>query len=208
MKNVRVIFLISAVITVLAFGVAVSFLITEPGGNPGETSFFDRFLTEDIRFVIIIVIVLLIMVGSMIPLFRIIVPMKIKNGIKTRAKVLEVRDTGVTVNDNPQVGLKLQFRTQEGINQVVDTKTLVSRLSVANVHPGLMANIVYDPLKPQRLQIESLLFEEQTAESDEEGDERPPSVTERLLELSDLRVSRLISEEEYQAKRNAILEEL
>jgi hypothetical protein len=144
----------------------------------------------------------------MIPFYRIMFPMKIKNGVKTTARVLEVNDTGVTINDNPQVGLKLELRTQEGARLEVETKTVVSRLSVSNVQPGILAHVMYDPLKPQRLVVESFEAPEQPVPEEGSNDERPPSTAERLLELGDLRERGLVTEEEYQAKREEILKTL
>ena len=208
MKNVRVIFLISMLITIVSIGVVIFIVLSGSGIKIGETSLSELFENEDTRVILFMPLILLIIGVSMIPFYRIFFPMKIKNGVKTRAKVLEVRDTGVTINDNPQVGLKLELRTQEGTILQVDAKTVVSRLSVANVQPGVVANVIYDPLKPQRLVVESFEVEEQAAPSEESGEERPPSTTERLLELSDLRARGLVTEEEYQVKRTEILKGL
>jgi len=208
MKNVRVIFLISMLITIVSIGVVIFIVLSGSGIKIGETSLSELFENEDTRVILFMPLILLIIGVSMIPFYRIFFPMKIKNGVKTRAKVLEVRDTGVTINDNPQVGLKLELRTQEGAILQVDAKTVVSRLSAANVQPGVVANVIYDPLKPQRLVVESFEVEEQAAPSEESGEERPPSTTERLLELSDLRARGLVTEEEYQVKRTEILKGL
>jgi hypothetical protein len=208
MKNVRIIFLISMLITVISVGVVVFMALSESGVKLGETSISELYKNEDTQVIFFMPLILLIVGVSMIPFYRIFFPMKIKNGVKTRAKVLEVRDTGVTVNDNPQVGLKLELRTQEGTTLEVEAKTIVSRLSVSNVQPGVTANVVYDPLKPERLQVESFETEEQAPSPDGGSEERPPSTTERLLELSDLRARGLVTEEEYQSKRAEILKSL
>jgi len=208
MKNVRVIFLISMLITLISMGVVIFMALSESGVKLGDTSLSELLKNEDTQVVFIMPLVLLIIAASMIPFFRIFFPMKIKNGVKTKARVLEVRDTGVTINDNPQVGLKLELRTQEGTSLEVEAKTIVSRLNVAHVQPGVFANVIYDPLKPQRVQVESIEAEEQPAPDDESNEERTPSTAERLLELSDLRARGLVTEEEYQAKRTEILKYL
>lgn len=205
MKGIRVIFMISMLIALISIGVVIFVALSESGINIGETSLKELWENEDTRVIFFMPIVLIIVGVSLIPFYRILFPMKIKNGVMTQAKVLEVRDTGVTVNDNPQVGMKLELRTQEGIRLEVEAKTIVSRLSVANVQPGIMANIIYDPLKPQRLVVESFEAREQAGPSDEGSEDRSASATERMLELNDLRARNLISEEEYQAKRSEIL---
>lgn len=208
MKNIRIIFLISILITVISLGVAVYFTLSESGVRLGEVSLSELIKNEDTQFIAFLPLVLLIVAASFIPFYRIFFPMKIKNGIKTTARVLEVNDTGVTVNDNPQVGLKLEFRTQEGAIKVSMAKTIVSRLTVAHVLPGATANIIYDPLKPDRVQVESFEIGEQPVADRDSADERPPSTTERLLELNDLRARGLVTDQEYQAKRAEILEDV
>lgn len=205
MKNVRIIFLISMIIAVGSLGAVVFAALSDAGFKFGETSLSELYANEDTRVIFFMPLVLIIMGASMIPFYRLIFPMKIKNGLRTTAKVLEVRDTGVTINDNPQVGLTLELRTQEGARLEVEAKTVVSRLSVGNVQPGVLAHVLYDPLKPQRLVVESFEAVEQEMAQVEPQDQRLPSTAERLLELGDLRARGLVTEEEYQAKRKEIL---
>ncbi|MBN2149130.1 MAG: SHOCT domain-containing protein [Anaerolineales bacterium] len=209
MKNIRGIFLISMLITIISLGIVVVVALSESGFKLGETSISELIGNEDTVIVFIAPLILLIVGASMIPFWRLIFPMQIKNGVKADAKVLEVHDTGVTINDNPQVGLRLELRTQEGATLEVDTKTIVSRLSVANVQAGVIANVIYDPLKPQRLKVESFEMPAPApAPVEEASEERPPSTTERLLELNDLRARGLVTEQEFQAKRAEILKGL
>ena len=208
MKNVRIIFLISMLITVITMIVVAVMIFSETGIKIGETNLKEMFQNEDTRGILFMPLVLLIVGLSMIPFYRLMFPMKIKNGVQTRAKVLEVNDTGVTINDDPQVKLKLELRTQEGLQMEVEAKTLVSRLSVGNLQPGIFANVIYDPLKPQRVKIVSLEEAEQPSPAEERVEERPPSATERLLELNDLKARGLVTEQEYQTKRTEILKNL
>jgi hypothetical protein len=208
MKSVRIIFLISMLIAVGSIGAVIFAALSDAGFKLGETSLGELFANEDTRVVFFMPLVLIIIGASMIPFYRIMFPMKIKNGVKAAARVLEVHDTGVTINDNPQVGLKLELRTQEGARLEVDARTVVSRLSVGNVQPGILAHVIYDPLKPQRLVVESFEAPEQPAADEGSSDERPPTTTERLLELGDLRARGLVTEEEYQTKRTEILSNL
>lgn len=208
MKNVRIIFIISMLITCVSMGVVVFMALAESDVNFGETSLSELLKNENTQVIFIMPVVLLIIAASLIPFYRTIFPVKIKNGVKAKARVLEVNDTGVTINDNPQVRIKLELRTHEGTTLEVEAKTVVSRLSVGNVQPGVLASVVYDPLKPERIQVESFEIEEQPPSYGEAEEERPPSPTERLLELSDLRARGLVTEEEYQAKRAEILEDL
>jgi hypothetical protein len=208
MKNARMILIVSALVSLAAMAFAIFMILSETGVDLGNTSLSELLSDEDTQGLIIIPVIVLISLLVMIPFFRVFFPLRIKNGVKSRSRVLEVHDTGVTINDNPQVRVKLELRTREGTQMEVEAKTIVSRLNVANVQPGVFANVIYDPLKPQRVLIESFETLEQPEAINEVRDERPPSATERLLELSDLRARGLVTEEEYQAKRSEILEDL
>ncbi|GEM_PF-1305585 len=209
MKSVRWIFLSSMLITVGVMAIVVFQALAESGVDLSETNLIELFKNEETSVIIIMPVVLLIVLATMIPFYRIMFPPRIKNGINATAKVLKVWDTGTSINDNPQVGLLLELRTQEGTTLEVEAKTIVSRLSVANVQPGVLANVIYEANKPQRLTVESFEVPPPTsAPSEEPADERPPSTTERLLELNDLRARGLVTEEEFQAKRSEILKGL
>jgi hypothetical protein len=134
----------------------------------------------------------------MLPFLRIIFPREIKNGVTAQAKVLKVWDTGVSINDNPQVGLLLEVSPPGGNSFQVEAKTMVSRLNAALVQPGITAEVKYDPEKPQRIQILSLNIQG-TAPSNAAG---------RMEELNDLYDKGLITKEEYQQKREEILKAL
>ena len=124
-------------------------------------------------------------------------PPEIKNGITAQARVLKVWDTGVTINDDPQVGLLLEVAPAEG-NPSFQAKAeaLVSRLEVSLVRPGITAEVKYDPQKPQRLQVLTVHVQ----------DAATADAATRLEQLDELRDQGLISEEEYRQKREDILE--
>ncbi len=76
----------------------------------------------------------------------------------------EVRDTGVTLNDDPQIELLLQVAPPGGIpSSQAKANTYVSRLESARVRPGIVAQVKYDPKKPQRVQILSLHLQDAAA---------------------------------------------
>jgi hypothetical protein len=54
----------------------------------------------------------------------------LKTGETATANILEVSDTGMTVNENPVVKLKLKVQRKSGSPYEVFTKTLISRLQV------------------------------------------------------------------------------
>jgi hypothetical protein len=65
-------------------------------------------------------------------------------GVEAPAQVLEVRDTGVTVNNNPRVKLTLSVSPADGSAAFqVSTKQTVSRVAIPRAGDGFM--IRYDP---------------------------------------------------------------
>lgn len=143
---------------------------------------------------------MVIIIGAAIfPFMRMAFPGEIKNGITATARVMEVWDTGVTVNTNPQVGLLLEVMPKTGSPYQVRTKTIVSRLNAAHVQPGVMAEVKYDPQDQKRVQVLVLHCGKGGERADNAG---------RLEELKALQEKGLITEEEYQQKRKEILQSL
>ncbi len=152
----------------------------------------------DLVPLLVIPAVLIITGVTMLPFLRIMFPAEIKNGVTAPAKVLRVWDTGVSINDNPQVGLLLEVSPAGGSPFQAESKTLVSRLNAALVQPGVAAEVKYDPQKPQRLQLVALHIKGAGS----------TDTAARLEELTGLRDKRLITEEEYRQKREDILKTL
>lgn len=78
----------------------------------------------------------------------------LKTGEQRQGKILEVWDTGVTVNNDPQVGLLLEVKDRYGKPYQVKTKLLVSRLQVNDVRPGLAVTVRVDPRNDQKVAVE------------------------------------------------------
>ncbi|MBE2227475.1 MAG: hypothetical protein IAE93_09045 [Ignavibacteria bacterium] len=67
-----------------------------------------------------------------------------KSGYATSARVVEVSDTGVTVNNAPQVKMLLEVTPPNGTTYLVETKQLISRLQTAMYQPGSMIPVLID----------------------------------------------------------------
>jgi len=202
MKNIRFIFLLSMGITALGLvfaGYQVLF-----GPNKIETagkSIGELVKEGDILGILAIPIVIIIMVFSLRPFWKLIFPPQIKNGVEASAEVLQVWDTGVSINDNPQVGLLLEVHPPGGASFQVKAKTLVSRLSAGLVQAGVGATVIYDPLKPQHVEVKSI-------ETGEAADASGGRTAARLRELDRIREEGLITADEYKSKREDILRDL
>jgi hypothetical protein len=199
MRSLRPVFLISLILASLGMAFSVVMLIWGPerieveGRSPAEL-----LQSGDLVPLVVIPIVLLISALAIRPFFRILFPRRIKNAVSARARVTKVWDTGVSINDNPQVGLLLHVTPSMGAAFDAEAKTIVSRLSAAHVQPGITAEIQYDPLDPRHVQVVRLNLQE-TASG---------NAASRLEELRSLRDQRLITDEEYNLKRQEIIKSL
>jgi hypothetical protein len=68
-----------------------------------------------------------------------------KTGQPATARILKIWDTGMTLNDNPIVGMRLMVQPAEGESFETDTKALVGRLDVPRVQPGAEVAVMFDP---------------------------------------------------------------
>ena len=74
-----------------------------------------------------------------------------RTGTRTNAVVMDIQDTGVTVNDNPVVKLTLSLNhTTFGNFQQTITAT-VSRVKIPRV--GDSVNVIYDPNNPAKMSV-------------------------------------------------------
>jgi len=199
MKSLRPVFIISGIITVISFAVAILLMFFGPDKMSfTSTNFRELLKSGEIWGIIVVPGVMILTLAILIGVFKSFFPPGIKNGVTAPATVVEVRDTGVTINDNPQVGLLLEVKPRDRAAFLAEAKTVVSRLNVALVQPGIAAEVVFDPEKPTRIQVVNLELEQvvsNTAES-------------RMKELNRLYDQGLITGEEFRAKRQEIITKL
>jgi len=199
LKIARYAILLSVIGVVVTIGYLVYQMLWGPDRVQISGKNFSQLIKSEELMTIVIILVSVIISGVVIrPFLRILFPGEIKNGITAQAKVLKVWDTGVTVNENPQVGLLLEVLPKTGESFQAETRTIVSRLNVAQVEPGITAEVRYDPLKPGRLQLQTLHIKT--------GSQTKAAA--RMEELQELREKGLITEEEYRQKREEILKVL
>jgi hypothetical protein len=74
-------------------------------------------------------------------------------GQSADAEVLEIRDTGITVNDDPVVAFRLRVRPVSGTPYEVETRGRVGRLDVPQVQPGAVLPVAIDPLDPKKVAL-------------------------------------------------------
>ena len=109
-----------------------------------------------------LIIAVISALGFLIP--RVVLPYFVKGQTLTRelmqgkgrpaqALILQIRDTGVTLNENPQVEFSLEVRPEGASPYQAQTTALVSRLSVQKYQPGAIISVLYDPSDPSRVAV-------------------------------------------------------
>jgi hypothetical protein len=78
----------------------------------------------------------------------------LKTGVPAQATILQVSDTGVTVNNSPQIKLLLQVNPPTGMPYQVETKVLISRLQTHAYQPGMVVPVKIDPNDKDKIAID------------------------------------------------------
>jgi hypothetical protein len=74
-----------------------------------------------------------------------------KTGISGTARILEVRDTGVTINNSPQVKLIVEVKNSFGQRYQATMRVLVSRINPGAYQPGMEIPVKIDPKNEQNV---------------------------------------------------------
>ncbi len=77
----------------------------------------------------------------------------LENGVQAQAIVIGVRDTGVTINENPRVELTLQVRPDGATPFEAKKKVTVSRVSIPR--PGDGYWVRFDPADPTEIEFDT-----------------------------------------------------
>ncbi len=78
-----------------------------------------------------------------------------QQGVPGQAVVRRLWDTGITLNDDPVVGLQVEVRRPGRASyETTIPKTLVSRLLLPSVQPGRKLPVWIDPADPKRVAID------------------------------------------------------
>jgi hypothetical protein len=76
------------------------------------------------------------------------------SGLKGTAKVVDVRDTGVTVNNSPMVNFDLEVTLPGQAPFRTHKRSVISRLSVGALMPGATIPVLADPNKPTSIVLD------------------------------------------------------
>lgn len=76
-------------------------------------------------------------------------------GAPAKARILKIWDTGITVNDDPVIGLEVEIAREDGsVYTATIPKSLISRLDVPQFQPGLTVGVRIDPQDPAKVAID------------------------------------------------------
>ncbi len=78
-------------------------------------------------------------------------------GETAQATVVQIWDTGVTINDNPRIGLLLEVQPANRPAYQVKTAQTVSRLQTSMYQPGQTLEVKIDPANPKKIAITAVI---------------------------------------------------
>ncbi len=78
---------------------------------------------------------------------------EVKNGVTAPAQILKTWDTGMSVNDNPVVGMLVNVQPANEPAFQMEMKQLVSRIQIGMFIPGAQVEVMYDPANHKKIKI-------------------------------------------------------
>jgi len=121
------------------------------------------------------------------------------NHLEADAVILEMRETGLTVKEYSEIELILEVRPKDEAPFQVRITQAVYRFNVQNYGPGAKLQVRYDPNNLNQFKIVS----EPTENASDEK-----SIEHRLNQLEKLKEKGVINDQEYQHRREEILNDL
>lgn len=82
-----------------------------------------------------------------------------QTGTPAAALILRIWDTGMTVNDDPVIGMEVEVRPEEGDawNATIP-KSLVSRIDIPRFQPGQTVTVRFDPQDRSRVGLDEYRY--------------------------------------------------
>jgi hypothetical protein len=78
----------------------------------------------------------------------------LRQGIPAQATILQIWETGVRVNDSPQVGFRVSVLPPSGVPYETQTVMVVSQLMIPRIQPGSVVRAKLDPANPNNVALE------------------------------------------------------
>jgi hypothetical protein len=137
-----------------------------------------------------------------------------ERGKQAPATLVEVRDTGMTVNDNPRVAMRLEVRPTGEQPFTVSKKQVVSRLQIPQ--PGAAVIIKYDPEDHENFELDVEAMAQANAQAVEAAAQASAAAgggdggaaadpLDRLKKLAELRDAGALTDSEFEAEKAKLL---
>ena len=82
-----------------------------------------------------------------------------QTGTPAEALILRIWDTGMTVNDDPVIGMEVEVRPEEGDAWTATIpKSLVSRIDIPRFQPGQTIAVRFDPQDRSRVGLDEYRY--------------------------------------------------
>ena len=75
-------------------------------------------------------------------------------GSPARARVLRIWDTGMSLNNDPIVGFRLEVHAEGVAPFQAETKAVIGRLDIPQIQPGADVPVRYDPNDHKRVALD------------------------------------------------------
>lgn len=125
-------------------------------------------------------------------------------GARGIATVLAVGDTGVTINDDPRVRLRLRIEPADGAEPFeADRAATVSRLAIPRA--GDRYEVVYDGAERDEIHLGSALPRDPEPADPPAPSPAVPGLVEHLAQLNDLRLKGALTDAEFQSAKDKLL---
>jgi hypothetical protein len=78
-----------------------------------------------------------------------------ETGVAAEAAIVRIWDTGITVNDDPVIGMEVEVYPAEGDPwRATIPKSLISRLDIPQFQPGQIVHVRFDPQDRSRVGLD------------------------------------------------------
>jgi hypothetical protein len=82
-----------------------------------------------------------------------------KTGVAAEAVIVRIWDTGITVNDDPVIGMEVEVYAAKGKPWTATIpKSLISRLDIPHFQPGETVKVRYDAQDPSRVGLDEYKY--------------------------------------------------
>jgi hypothetical protein len=81
------------------------------------------------------------------------------SGVAASARIMEIWDTGITVNQDPVIGMKVEVTRADGSTySATIPKTLISRLDIPRFQLGAVVEVRVDPQDPAKVALDAYTY--------------------------------------------------